>query len=82
MARPIEEDVWLEVHGENNRCPPLERYVRPGSGNDRARPNMHAEVESRFPDGGYLQNRRHKMEERLYLHGLSNGMQIDRTHGR
>ena len=47
VTRPIEEDVWLEVHGENNRIVRRsERYVRPGEMVTIVlKPNMHAEVE-------------------------------------
>lgn len=47
VTRPIEEDVWLEVRGENNTIVRRsERYVRPGEMVTIVlKPNMHAEVE-------------------------------------
>ena len=47
VTRPIEEDVWMEVRGENNSIVRRsERYVRPGEMVTIVlKPNMAAEVE-------------------------------------
>jgi len=47
VTRPIEEDVWMEVHGETNSIVRRsERYVRPGEMVTIVlKPNMAAEVE-------------------------------------
>ncbi len=47
VTRPIEEDVWMEVRGDNNSIVRRsERYVRPGEMITIVlKPNMAAEVE-------------------------------------